>query len=105
MADRLGGLLGEVRHGHSVHPRVDLVAELVGAVHLQRPLGVVGGVHPAGVRVAPGPLEVGALGERAAAGGLEQRVDRVDGALACRAPGRGGPSAAGSSGIFSPLAT
>src|SRR3954467_5461804 len=65
----------------SVHPGIDLVAELVGAVHLQGTLGVVGGVHPAGVRVAPGALQVGAVGEGTASGSLEQRVDRVDRAL------------------------
>src|SRR4051794_19497058 len=65
----------------SVHPRVDLVAELVGAVHLQRALGVVRGVHATGVGVTPGPLQVGALGERTPAGRLEQRVDRVDRSL------------------------
>src|SRR4051812_17957908 len=62
----------------SVHPRVDLVAELVRAVHLQRALGVVRRVHATRVGVTPGALQVGALGERAPAGGLEQRVDRVD---------------------------
>ena len=33
--------------------------ELRGAEHLQRPLGVVGGVHATRVGVAPGALEVG----------------------------------------------
>src|SRR6478752_7201619 len=65
----------------SVHPRVDLVTELVGAVHLQGALGVVRGVHPAGVGVTPRPLQVGAVGERPATGRLEERVDRVDRAL------------------------
>src|SRR5690349_20888720 len=62
----------------SVHPRVDLVAELVGAVHLQGALGVVGSVDATRVGVAPRALEVRALGERATAGRLEQRVDGVD---------------------------
>src|ERR1043165_8545769 len=65
----------------SVHPRVDLVTEFVGAGHRPGALRVVGRVHPTGVRVAPGPLQVGAVGERPAAGGLEQRVDGVDRAL------------------------
>ena len=66
--------LGGVRRRHGlgdtalVHPGVDLVPELVGTVHLQGALGVVGGVHPSGLGVAPCPLQVGALGERSAAG-------------------------------------
>ena len=75
----------------SVHPGVDLVAELVGAEHLQRPLGVVGGVHPAGVGVAPGPLQRGcprpARGRRRPRTASRSRRWRAG----CRAPGRGGP--------------
>src|SRR5699024_2681996 len=72
---RRSSLLALIR---SVHPRLDLVAELEVAVHLQGAVGVVGRVDPAGVGVAPGSLEVGALGQRATAGGLEEVVDGVD---------------------------
>ena len=100
----LGGTAGALlasshpQSARSVHPRVDLVPELLGAVHLERPLGVVGGVHPAGVRVAPRPLEVGALGERTAAGRLEQASRSPRWRGRCRAPGRAGRGAAARAG-------
>src|SRR5699024_5624461 len=47
-------------------------------VHHVGAFGVVGRVHPAGVRVAPQPLDHGALVERGRARGLEQLVDGLD---------------------------
>ena len=82
--------------------RADREAELAAAEHRQRPLRVVDRVHPAGVRVAPEPLDRRARFERPAAGVLEQPVHRADRLRRCRAPGRGAPAAAAASGSSRP---
>ena len=75
---RLKGQLLYSRHGldHRVAGRQP---ELVVPEDHIRPLGVVGRVHPAGVRVTPEALHRCVVSQRRGAGGLEQPVDGGDG--------------------------
>ena len=71
-----GGLEGELfRRASSDHGVAGRQPELVVTEDEVGPLGVVGRVHPAGVRVTPEALHRRVIGQRRGTGSLEQPVD------------------------------